>query len=43
MTLSPLGIDRLIVDGNSIVPREFRISWDSNDGVEVANLQVIFL
>ncbi len=37
MTLSPLGIDRLIVDGNSIVPREFRISWDSNDGVEVAN------
>lgn len=37
MTLSPLGIDRLIVDGNSIAPREFRISWDSNDGVEVAN------
>lgn len=34
MTLSPLAIDRIIVDGSAIAPKEFGISWETNDAVE---------
>lgn len=36
ITLSPLALDRIIIDSDRIEPREFQMDWVSNDGVEVA-------
>ncbi|GHV57837.1 hypothetical protein FACS1894182_07770 [Bacteroidia bacterium] len=36
MTLSPLKIDQIILDGNKIAPREFKINWDVNQATLVS-------
>jgi hypothetical protein len=40
MTLSPLKIDQLILDGNKIAPRELKINWDVNDATLVSQFAV---
>lgn len=37
ITLSPLGRDRFIIDGNKMSPREFQFNWDSADKIELGN------
>lgn len=37
ITLSPLGLDRFIIDGNKMAPREYQINWEASAIKKVAD------